>query len=169
MQHSAMPSACAHALSHRILILMMLAVLLSACSVTTRQIIGATEHVTIEEAGMAFTARIDTGAASCSLHATDIKRIAGPDRKQDRVSFMTATANGDSRRIETGIVDVVRINSAEGSSLRYKVALTVNHSGRSKQVLFTLRDRSHMEYRLLLGRNWLSGDYIVDVAPSRHK
>ncbi len=33
----------------------------------------------------------------------------------------------------------------------------------SKTVLVTLNDRNAMQFRLLLGRNWLRGDYIVDV------
>jgi hypothetical protein len=31
-------------------------------------------------------------------------------------------------------------------------------------VLVNLNDRSAMKYRLLLGRNWLENDYLVDVA-----
>jgi hypothetical protein len=30
--------------------------------------------------------------------------------------------------------------------------------------MVNLNDRSAMKYRLLLGRNWLENDYLVDVA-----
>ena len=32
-----------------------------------------------------------------------------------------------------------------------------------KEVLVTLNNRQHMEYPLLIGRNFLHGDFLVDV------
>ena len=38
-----------------------------------------------------------------------------------------------------------------------------------KEVLVTLNDRTDMEYPLLLGRNFLRGDFLVDVAQDADK
>jgi hypothetical protein len=61
----------------------------------------------------------------------------------------------------------VRIRSgvfADGEyDRRYKVPLVFEWNGFRKEVLVTLNDRTHMEYPLLVGRNFLSGDFLVDV------
>ncbi len=36
-------------------------------------------------------------------------------------------------------------------------------NGKNKSIPVNLRDRSELEYKLLIGRNWLEGDYLVDV------
>ncbi len=46
---------------------------------------------------------------------------------------------------------------------RYKVRLTLRLHEVKKRVLVTLNDRFHMKYPMLLGRNFLRGDFIVDV------
>ena len=47
---------------------------------------------------------------------------------------------------------------------RYKVLLTLKWNDVDKEVLVTLNDRADMEYPLLIGRNFLRGDFLVDVA-----
>ena len=46
---------------------------------------------------------------------------------------------------------------------RYKVRLSLRLDGHRKEVLVTLTDRTDMEYPLLIGRNYLRGDFMVDV------
>jgi hypothetical protein len=75
--------------------------------------------------------------------------------------------NGKSRWIETTIAKAVRIKSPslgrDEVDPRYKVWLTLQWNDFRKQVLVTLNDRTHMEYPLLIGRNFLRGDFLVDV------
>jgi hypothetical protein len=49
---------------------------------------------------------------------------------------------------------------------RYKVRLTLQWKDVRKEVLVTLNDRTDMEYPLLVGRNFLRGDFLVDVSLS---
>ena len=56
-----------------------------------------------------------------------------------------------------------RVKTSEGSELRYIVPITITWKDNTSTLLVSLNDRSQMRYRLLLGRNWLRGDYIVDV------
>jgi hypothetical protein len=46
---------------------------------------------------------------------------------------------------------------------RYIIELVVSWKNVNKTVEVNLRDRSRMNYKLLIGRNWLSGDFLVDV------
>ncbi|MEO0531631.1 MAG: RimK/LysX family protein, partial [Planctomycetota bacterium] len=50
---------------------------------------------------------------------------------------------------------------------RYKVWLELLHNGVSRRVHVSLNDRKHMEYQLLIGRNYLRGRFLVDVAEKR--
>jgi len=130
---------------------------------TTKQIVGAVEQITIVEAGINFDARIDTGAASCSIDASNIHIINPTPAGAQRISFLVSNRSGEQRQLNADVDSVARINNAEGSSSRYKVALTVRWHGEEKTVLFTLKSRRNMGFPVLLGRNWLHGDYIVDV------
>ena len=49
------------------------------------------------------------------------------------------------------------------SERRYKVPLELQWKNVKKRVLVTLNDRAGMRYPLLIGRNFLRGDFVVDV------
>jgi hypothetical protein len=84
-----------------------------------------------------------------------------------KVRFRIKRDNGQSVWIESRIADAVRIRSAvakEGEfDRRYMVRLTLEWNDFSKEVLVTLNDRTDMTYPLLIGRNFLRGDFLVDV------
>ena len=55
------------------------------------------------------------------------------------------------------------VRNAVGQEERVYVELTIRHQGVEKQVQASLNDRSSLNYALLLGRNWLQDDFVVDV------
>lgn len=126
-------------------------------------IVGASEIVEIVEAGIRFKGRVDTGAASCSIHAEDIRVELAGDSQGNKISFRIINETGQSRLINTRIASVVKVKTSEGEEVRYKVPMTLKWNHVEKTVLVTLNDRQKLKYRLLLGRNWLYGDYVVDV------
>ena len=128
-----------------------------------KQVVGATEVVLIEEANLSFKARVDTGAKTSSIHAENIKIDLSGDPRGKSISFYLVTKEGLSRKIETRVSSVVKVRTSEMSEHRYVVPLLMKWNDSRKTVLATLNDRTKMEYRLLLGRNWLHGDFIVDV------
>ena len=142
-------------------------VLLLACTTLQadphKQIVGATEVISIAEAEMDFKARVDTGARTSSVHAEAIMVDTSDNPQGQPISFLLVNKSGQSRKIETRVASVVNVKTSEGSEIRYKVPLTLIWNDSSKTVLLTLNDRKAMRYRLLLGRNWLHGDFIVDV------
>jgi hypothetical protein len=139
---------------------------------TSKNIIGATDTFTEVGTGIPFSARIDTGAKSCSLHVEKMEiKDEAPKRLQNigkTVRFLIKGENGKSEWIETTIAGAVRVKSSvfkDGEfDRRYKVRLTLRWKEFEKEVLVTLNDRADMEYPLLIGRNYLRGDFLVDVA-----
>lgn len=146
--------------------------------------VGAAEHVRVVEADLRFLTRIDTGAASTSLHAEDMtvldgenispadyseaeqKSIVRPKMRKNigkYLQFTTENEQGEKHQGKALITNVAAVRNSQGLEIRYKVALAVEWQGHAKTVEVNLRDRSKMHYKLLVGRNWLEGDYLVDV------
>ena len=140
-----------------------LLVAINVQAATPKQLVGATEVVFIEEAGLSFKARVDTGAKTSSIHAENIKVSKSGDPRGQPISFKLVTNEGLSRKIETKVVEVTKVRNSEMTEQRYVVALTIKWGESRKTVMVNLNDRAKMSYRLLLGRNWLHNDFIVDV------
>lgn len=135
-----------------------------------KSIVGQVEDIKIEELGLNFLARIDTGAATTSIHAEDINVIGTKKEYKDlrkhlgeRVSFTAVNEKGEKATYEAEIVKVMRVRNAQGVERRFIVNLTLNWNGEKKKIQVNLRDRKKLDYKLLIGRNWLEGDYLVDV------
>jgi hypothetical protein len=136
-----------------------------------KHIIGATATLTEASSGLPFAARIDTGAASCSLHVEKIE-IEDEAKKPfhnigKTVRFQLKNDQGKTAWVDAKIAAVVRVRSSalkDGESdRRYKVALTLKWKDFEKEVLVTLNDRTEMKFPLLIGRNYLQKDFLVDV------
>jgi hypothetical protein len=136
-----------------------------------KRVIGATAKITEISTGLKFSARVDTGAETCSLHVDEIEiknEAPIPTRNIGKaIRFLVKNEKGKSQWIETTVSDVVQVKSSAQKDgeidRRYKVWLSLKWHGYRKQVLVTLNDRTEMAYPLLLGRNYLRGDFVVDV------
>lgn len=124
----------------------------------SKRVIGPTEMVDIAEASIGFLGRVDTGAKTTSLHAESIEMDGS------MVRFELAGPDGRRLAMRRPVAKIDTVRSATGSEERIFVELTLEHEGYAKPVLVNLKDRSHMTYPLLLGRNWLKDDYVVDVS-----
>jgi len=123
-----------------------------------KQVIGQTARVGIEEAALEFVARVDTGAASTSLHAEAVQI------KDGIVDFIAVNQDGARVPLRLPLAKTARVRNSGGIKERVYVEMTVHHEGRRKQVRVNLNDRSGLTYPLLLGRNWLEDEYLVDVS-----
>jgi hypothetical protein len=121
----------------------------------------------VVEAGLAFKARIDTGAKHTSIHATDISVEGGSEVMAENIgkeiTFKTSNEKNESRNIKTAILEVSSIKNSQGKEFRYVVEMALAWKGVSKKVKVNLRNREKMAYKLLIGRNWLEHHFIVDV------
>ncbi len=132
-----------------------------------KRIVGQLEYIQVEQAELAFLTRIDTGAATTSMHAFDLKVDNDAGEMDKNIGKMlTFTTMNEGKAFHTGkakIVDVTGIRNSQGREDRYVVELDLKWHGETKTVRVNLRNRTKMDYKLLIGRNWLSGDYLVDV------
>ena len=127
-------------------------------------ILGESEWVYVEEANGAFQSRVDTGAATSSISATDITVFEREGKRW--VKFKMPLDNGKSLDIEAPFVRYVRIKqaSATGTDRRPIVRLTMQLGSLTEQAEFSLKDRSEMDFSLLLGREFIKDVAVVDVA-----
>ncbi len=146
-----------------LLLAVLLLVSLNVDADSLKQIVGATELVFVEEANLSFKARVDTGAKTSSIHAENIELDLSGDPRGKPISFNLVTKEGLSRKIKTRVSSVIKVKTSEMAENRYVVPLLIKWHDSKKTVHVTLNDRTKMKYRLLLGRNWLHGDFIVDI------
>ena len=137
------------------------------------RLIGATTVVTEVSTGTSLPARVDTGATSCSIHclAMEIKDPASDPRENigKPVRFLVKKSDGEDLWVESKIVDHVRIRTSEKDDERYKVRLRLRWEDVEKKVVATLNDRQNMKYPMLLGRNFLRDDFLVNVSLDNHE
>lgn len=143
----------------------------------SKRIIGAIAKITEANSGIEFLARVDTGATSCSIHVEKLEiEDESPKRLENvgkKARFLLKGADGESKWVETKVVAAVRVKSSALKNgdfdRRYKVRLPLQWKDFRKEVRVTLNDRAEMAYPLLIGRNFLRGDFLVDVALSEEK
>jgi hypothetical protein len=122
--------------------------------------IGGVEDVILLPWGVKLPARIDTGAAKSSLDARELK-VQG-----DRVEFKLPQKYG-GLQLRLPIIEWRHIRTPEGPERRPIVELEICLGSRRIRTLVNLTDRSMVKYPLILGRNFLKEDFVVDVKRRR--
>jgi hypothetical protein len=153
--------------NQRFLFLLLASTFTVSCSQSpSKQIIGAVEIVQIQD--LNYLARVDTGADTTSLNAYNIdvedEEVNVNANIGKTLRFSTANENGESQTIEAKIVKINNVRNVLGSESRYVVQLAIAWGDYVKTIDVNLRDRSKMQFALLLGRNWLKGAFVVDVS-----
>ena len=125
------------------------------------QLIGRSEILDLPELEIVgVKAKIDTGADSSAIHATNIKlkEIAGGTQV-----LQARLVNGTKMRFTS--FTKRRVKSSNGvTQERYKVRLKVHVLGKKVKTDFTLTNRGRMRYPILLGKSFLRKRFIVDVS-----
>ncbi|MCH2174403.1 MAG: RimK/LysX family protein [Lentisphaeria bacterium] len=136
-------------------------------------IIGEDAYIKVLETDFTFWSRIDTGARTTSIHTTNmIIENEDKDKKKNvgkMITFTVDNKDGLSKTLTLPIAYVQEVKNSQGVEYRYEVELTLDYEGHVSKVKINLRDRGHMSYPLLIGRNWLKGHYLVDVSKSVQK
>jgi hypothetical protein len=135
---------------------------------TPVRLIGATATITEVSSGLPFAARVDTGATTCAIHCEKLE-IKNPNRDPKKnvgkpIRFLVKNSEGQSKWVQSKIVDHVTVRNAAVDEERYKVELKFRWRDLEKLVAVTLDNRRKMSYPLLLGRNFLSDDFLVNVS-----
>jgi hypothetical protein len=127
-----------------------------------KMVLGELERVWLDPPGATLIARIDTGANSSSLHADE---MIGFERDGDDWVRFNVFVDDSSIPVEAKVARYVRVYQqadADGSR-RPVVRLRVRLGDVQDTFEFTLADRAHLEYQILLGRNFLTDIALVDV------
>ncbi|MEA2036786.1 MAG: RimK/LysX family protein [Nanoarchaeota archaeon] len=106
-----------------------------------KTVIGLTEQVTLFTKGAKKTimAKIDTGASKSSIDVNLASQLRlGP------------------------IIKSKLVKSASGNKLRPVIESVVELADKRIKAEFTLADRWHMKYRVLVGQNILKHGYLID-------
>lgn len=134
-----------------------------------KTLLGRTEWVGFPNIGTYLKARIDSGANTASLSTQDITEFEREG--EDWVRFKLALADDavavDGVRdkwIEAEVVRRVRIVQASGEESRPVVSLLMELGPIKQSVEFTLNDRTHLDYPVLLGRRFMMDIALIDVA-----
>lgn len=128
-------------------------------------VIGAVERVYLPPMKSPFLSRIDTGATSSSLDAESIKIF-----ERDGKSWVSFTVvNRETKEtytFEKPRVKRIKVKRIIEDEHRPMVEMDVKMGGESFKANFTIAERENFEYQTLIGRNILSGRYVVDVSIS---
>lgn len=130
---------------------------------TGLRIIGEVEPVTLMKSGLTLPARIDTGATTSSLDATEIKRFERDGKKWVRFT-VTDRRSGEKKEMACRLSRTVKIKRHGEESLERPVVKVKTLMGGVELVReFSLTDRGEFTYQILIGRNYLQGEFVVDV------
>lgn len=129
----------------------------------SKPIVGIVEHVTLVGCAEQVPAKVDTGADSSAIWATDIAL--------DAAGVLTFCLFGEGSAHYTGEVhrrtdfSVSLVRSSNGvAEVRYRTHFSVKIAGKQIKARFNLSDRSMNTYKILIGRRTISNKFLVDVA-----
>jgi hypothetical protein len=126
-----------------------------------KELVGRVEKVRIYPGNLLVEARIDTGAELSSL---DCDRVSFFNRNgEDWVRFVVYTVDGRPTFMERKVVRLVKIKRDFGEvQERIVVRLGVCLGSTYKETEVDLADRTGLTYPMLVGREFLEGNFLVD-------
>jgi hypothetical protein len=115
----------------------------------SRIVLGLTETITVlgkANHKVKLIGRIDTGATKSSLDGSIAKELSlGP------------------------VVKTKLFRSAHGHSFRPMINVNIIVAGKKLRSQFSIADRNHMKYRILIGQNILKKGFLIDPLKTNGK
>ena len=112
-----------------------------------------------------FYARIDTGATTSSLDCKDIEPFERDGEKW--VAFkLVNRKSGEEHVFEKKIERAFKVRRSGDDERRKAVKMDVKMGKETFSAVFSIADRSSFDYQGLIGRNILTGRFIVDTSTS---
>ncbi|MEZ9067766.1 putative ATP-dependent zinc protease [Vibrio atlanticus] len=126
-------------------------------------ILGEEEWVFVPGLKEAFKARVDTGATTSSISAVDIVDFErdGKDWVKFKIEHDGITTEEISLPVERWVK--IKQSSAEGTQRRAVVVASIQIGDLKDKTEFTLADRTHLSFPILLGRSFFRDVAVVDV------
>ena len=127
-----------------------------------KQMIGSIESLDLPELELVgLDVKVDTGAENCSIHCDKIKIKDG---------YVTFKLHDEvhpayhGKKITLPIFRKGKIRSSNGKKTkRIFIKTTIMMFGKEYETEISLADRSKMKYPMLLGKQFIKGNFLVDV------
>ncbi len=130
-------------------------------------VLGSEEWCVFDELGIpAIKARVDSGAKTSSIQASNSKIVMRGGHEWVQFEVHPLQKNRSiTVSCEALLIDKRTVRSSSGVSEERLVVRTPVRLGEQKfDIELTLTNRDNMDFRMLLGREALSGRYVVDPA-----
>lgn len=128
-------------------------------------VLGWGEWVALPDLGLpAIKAKVDTGARTSALHAFLIEPFGTPDAPMVRFGIHPVPGRHDVEiYCSAPVVDRREVTSSNGErETRYVIESRIAIGAKTWKVEITLTNREQMAYRMLIGRQAIRGDIVVD-------
>ncbi|RTZ17296.1 ATP-dependent zinc protease [Vibrio aquaticus] len=127
-------------------------------------LLGEEEWVYVPGLEESFKARVDTGATTSSISAVDV--VAFERDGKDWVKFKIEHDDVKSKEIALPVKRWAKIrqSSSDGTQKRAVVEAWIQVGDLKEKTDFTLTDRTHLSFPLLLGRSFFKDVAVVDVS-----
>ena len=128
-------------------------------------IIGEVEPIYFLPMKSPFAARIDTGATTSSLDCQDVEYFERDGEKW--VAFkLKNRKTGEEHVFEKKVERSFKVKRAGKDESRKAIKMDVKMGGVVFSAVFSIADRSNFDYQGLVGRNILTGRFLVDTSTS---
>ena len=128
-------------------------------------IIGEVEPIYFLPMKSPFAARIDTGATTSSLDCQDVEYFERDGEKW--VAFkLKYRKTGEEHVFEKKVERSFKGKRAGKDESRKAIKMDVKMGGEVFSAVFSIADRSNFDYQGLVGRNILTGRFLVDTSTS---
>ena len=131
--------------------------------------IGWREWVGLPDFGIeAIKVKVDTGARSSSLHASELQEFERDGEKWVRFKIHPVQRKRDvTVEVEARIIEYRSVRSSSGKVTKRPVIVTkLQLHGITWPVELTLAGRDKMGFRMLMGREAFRGRFLVDAGKS---
>lgn len=134
-----------------------------------KTIIGWREWIHLPElTRQMIKAKIDTGARSCAIHAEDITIFTRGGKHYVRFKLLpNQKSDRKSKVVEMEMVEKRKVRSSIGhESIRPVVKTLLQIGEKSYSIELTLVNRDIMGFRMLIGREALKEEFLIDPQTS---
>jgi hypothetical protein len=128
-------------------------------------IISSTEYISVGDL-KSIPAKIDTGADSSSIWASDIEVDKDGILRFKLFAKNSPYYTGEVIEKEKYTVSAVRSSNGE-EQIRYRAMIPIKICNRTIKASLTLADRKKNKFPVLIGRRTISGKFLVDVSKAK--
>lgn len=142
------------------LFLIILLVTFEAAAKPHLPILGWVEQVQLD-GRLSLQGKLDSGAKTTSLHVEQVTFYRIDNEPWARFHFFQQGKKYEFRKKVVRLASIK--NKFSNQDLRPVIEMEISLCGTARQVEVNLSNRKGYNYRLLIGRNYLAGNYLIDT------